>query len=1328
MDQFYIEEGYYEGKYFVYVAEAYIAIGDYIDTGYIDADYFTQSGSRFSVVCDAEILTGQVVEANGAFTSAFTQASLIERSRSFSLAASLVFTQTTTVTRIISVSVECGALFSPSIVADAFKNHTAILDVVFTVNTVGVANRAVTMAVDAQANLNAQAAKTVDAISAFNSTATQLAQVSKLVDISSTLQTQSTLAVDALSVQLAQANLVTSSSIYTTRYFGTPRPRDLIDVQGSTFSSSVVKFGSHSATGRGDLTAISERAKGNIPDADQEFVFETWFYKGSNTARTLVNWTTLSPTTNAFFTLSYLISNVVRLRLNYGTNGTVNIDSGQIASDTWNHLLIVKNNSLVSFYVNGTRVGTFDWTYDGGTLWTWTGRGAGFVSMIVNANNHYLDETSLHLGTTLGYSPSSTTITVPTTARVNDPATTAFLYHFNGNNSDDILVSQTGQAALASQFSVSASAQELSSAQAALATTATVSAQVTVNKSAQSQLSSSSTVSATATRIQLADSAQAATFSQTAQAVKTATIESSLNVFATVVSQGDRTRTVDIAITSAFTPTLTADVFKNMTAILDSVSTLTAQATTTVDSASAFASAASLSSDLTRIRTVDTAISSVASLAATVFRIQDNQAAITATATLSVVVGQEQQAEAAISSASTLTADAVKTATGAATASTAFTQAASVERTRSTLVAVNSEFAQVALAVKINPGSAAFTATASLSALAVKTTEITVTASTEFAQSTVANRTANALTEFNSIATQLTVAFQNASGTVLLESTASLAAIIGAIKSFDTSAVSGVQMFKPNWVQYTNSITQGLGSNTLISFWARKLGSTSGRFIWNRERTFEIIPPIDPPFGNINYNRYEHTYGFQDKTTFFFGGYNETGPQGNASIVLTISNVIPDDDNWHHYGIFWQKFVPSADTTGYALRLYIDGSQVGSQTASSLPANQRITGTWYSPLDLGYDTQVEMAQLAVWGNAGNFVSNDYTTLDTDIYNAGYVELGSSGTVNGNTPYIYDRLDSPYSANVRGVLNYTLSDPRNESYYTLTDANQADLPLQGIIARTNLVCNVSGVFLFELPISAEFSTSILGQRVRTADAALICTSTLASQAQVQASLAATLNAEATLGSVNVDRFRAGAATLASTASITVEQGFLQVAAALLTSTATLTCEPTEIEAIQGAAALTSTATLAADVNNIIFMQATASSEFTVTAEATLIPPVRADASLTAAFSLVINAGGVYGSISLVASAGTLTADISVIRGASAQLTAQATQTAQPTKRTGIAPTTLQVAGFVLTTGDIINFEPSLTYYVPEETRTLFVLPESRALEIEQETRQLTLLEG
>jgi hypothetical protein len=58
----------------------------------------------------------------------------------------------------------------------------------------------------------------------------------------------------------------------------------------------------------------------------------------------------------------------------------------------------------------------------------------------------------------------------------------------------------------------------------------------------------------------------------------------------------------------------------------------------------------------------------------------------------------------------------------------------------------------------------------------------------------------------------------------------------------------------------------------------------------------------------------------------------------------------------------------------------------------------------------------------------------------------------------------------------------------------------------------------------------------------------------------------------------------------------------------------------------------------------------------------------------------------------------------------------------------AAATLQSQGFQLTAGDIINFEPSLTYTIPEETRVLLVRMESREYIIEQETRQLILLEG
>jgi hypothetical protein len=62
------------------------------------------------------------------------------------------------------------------------------------------------------------------------------------------------------------------------------------------------------------------------------------------------------------------------------------------------------------------------------------------------------------------------------------------------------------------------------------------------------------------------------------------------------------------------------------------------------------------------------------------------------------------------------------------------------------------------------------------------------------------------------------------------------------------------------------------------------------------------------------------------------------------------------------------------------------------------------------------------------------------------------------------------------------------------------------------------------------------------------------------------------------------------------------------------------------------------------------------------------------------------------------------------------------------RIGIGATTLACQGFVLTVGDIINFDPALTLMISQETRTLRILPENRQLWIEQETRLYKLLKG
>ena len=1347
-DLYYIEEDYWDPSlgYYVYTADAAAAIS-----------------AAGSVSCDATKITAPL-EAAASITSTFTQTTEIVRIQTAQSDISAAFTQSSAAGKILNAVIDCGALFSPGVIADAFKNHTAILDVVFTTTTVGVANRSATMAIDNMANLNAQAAKTVDVDSAFSSTATQLAQVSKLVDTSSTLQTESTLSVNAITVELASAAFTTSTNAQIIGKAGTERSLSIQSSSNVSIDTSIKKFGAGSLNVP-DNAFIKYYATSNmVPDfgfsTKRQLVVELQYRPSSKTGDTLLQYT---DGTTVFWrlydtgTFEYIGSNNVLQTKVLGVEPTV---------DSFNHLLITFDGQAGTcrIFLNGTR--RHNSTAQDFKQPT-SSKGFLQIGQSTLGANGRVDELRVLTGVPgmiagLGYDTSQTTITQPSQAFVNN-ADTRFLAHYDVDFRDDAATLVSASPVLTSQFTLTALAQELSSGQAGLSSTAGLTASMAVNRSADSALTSAAALDVTATRIQETASSSQAEFNQTAQAVKTAAIEATLNNFVTVVSQGDRTRTATVTIDSAFTPTLVADVFKNMTAILDAVSTLTAQATTSVDIASALSSASTVTADATRIRTADTTATSSAQLAATVFRTQDNQAAIAATATLSVVVGEEQDADAAISSASTLAANVVKTAAGVLAVTSQFAQAASVQRLRSTQVSLVTESAFAATAVKINPGHAALAATASLSAQAVKTTETTATADSAFTQSTAVNRQVAPAVEFTSIATQLTVAFQNASGTVLLESTASLAAIIGSIKqAVPERAITGIR--------FNDDAATELG-DTFIKL-SNYQSPPAGPTLSDR---FAVAFWAYSPQGTVlthNPTTYNAASGYM---AFDNGSFELRSPSPNNDYRTATWTGLATE-GWHHYLIYQ---TPAVGAENPLVKLYQDGVLKADPAIYSFddgtspsPPTDDLLAVWYDPRQLfsnmhwcigaqvqhwdddfnevnfgAYQVQPMQGVLSqfvsYWTTVPDFTN---TAIRQQLYNNGYVDLGNMGTQSGLAqPKIYLRLQNYRDVEQLGSVNFTVPNSlvwreiTNTSYtpisggavrYILTGAHEGTVQDNfgnGFLAITDLECSVSGVFLFELPISAEFTTAIAGQRVRTANAALVCTSTITAQAQTQASLAATLLAQSTV-SADAARTRTTATAITATASMTIEQGFLQVAFADLACMSQLACDATEIEAIQAAAALTSTATVTADVNNVLFMQATASAEFAVTAEATLIPPVRATASLTAEFSLVINAGGVYGGISLEASAGTLTADISVIRGASAQLTATVSTNIIPNKRTGIPLTNLSVNGFTVIAGDIINFEPSLIYVIPEETRGLLILAESREYMIAQETRQLTLLEG
>ncbi|CAB5223718.1 hypothetical protein UFOVP389_7 [uncultured Caudovirales phage] len=645
-----------------------------------------------------------------------------------------------------------------------------------------------------------------------------------------------------------------------------------------------------------------------------------------------------------------------------------------------------------------------------------------------------------------------------------------------------------------------------------------------------------------------------------------------------------------------------------------------------------------------------------------------------------------------------------------------------------------SAFAQTTTARKDARTSITLSTIADVSAQALKLRQLSSSVTATATQTAQAQKTARASIALTSAFAPVITANASVSNGSNLTASFTFTALTAATKSFATPSISGVQMIKPNWVQYTNSISQALGNNTFISFWARKLGSSSGRFIWNRERSFELG---EPPGGNWNYNRYEHTYGFQNKTTFFFSGYNESGPAGNATINLSFNNAIPDNDEWHHYGIFWQRFDPTGAANGYVLRLYIDGSLVGTRTLSSVPAGQRITTGWFSPLDLGYDTKVEMGQLAVWASASTLVSPDYSTVDTDLYNAGYVELGSTGTVNGLTPYIYDRLDYPYSNNVRGVLNYTLNDPRNESYYTLTAANQADSPLHGIVGRFRFI--VDGVLVTETTATFATTATLTATltRVLLGFANLNVVSTQSVLAVKTARVSSSLTSEFT-ATTSADKLRSTTASLTSTCTFTATAFKVKQFESAITVTATQSATATRTRGITST--LTAQATQSANAVKRLTAQSALTANFTITAR---INNIGSGIALNAgAFTLnIVYTRVKFGAGAITATATTSTAARTIGR-AVGTLSSQFTQTADAQKvvitvgnftasftiastvfRAIIAQANLSANGFVLTQGDILNFDPCREIRVEEETRLARLLPESRLLIVDSETRTL-----
>lgn len=274
-----------------------------------------------------------------------------------------------------------------------------------------------------------------------------------IYDITESYSSAATQTATATRIFRLDSVLNSKFTVFTSRYFGTGRPHNFITQ--ANFDTGIKKFGTASL-----LNPDGERADYYLnkyvysAKLTQPYVFETWYYNtayindtnggfGVGNNRLLSHWW-LRPTLNGVLEFSQ------SSRINPATGDPyvyhiVNSASNVIQLNTWNHILLVAlpaapgnppSSYQIAVYVNGTRVIQ---TYRRGDDANYQNSYHTYDYLYLKniGDNGRLDDTSLHIGSTLGYDVNAASITVPTEPRINNDYT-RLIWRFDGNGLDDI--------------------------------------------------------------------------------------------------------------------------------------------------------------------------------------------------------------------------------------------------------------------------------------------------------------------------------------------------------------------------------------------------------------------------------------------------------------------------------------------------------------------------------------------------------------------------------------------------------------------------------------------------------------------------------------------------------------------------------------------------------------------------------------------------------------------------------------------------------------------------------------------------------------------------
>lgn len=1278
-DQYYIEQDYFDGKYFGVIFDAVILTNPYIEEGYYDGDYYVPAGGQASLTAELTQVVGETVTATGSFSSQATVS--------------------ITATRIKEFSCDFGALFTPSIIAVAQLAGDALLETIFAMTSTASVNRATGISLSTQADLNAQAA------------------IIAVIDTNMTAQAQ--LVSDVYRVEFFPASTITANSnIYASRYTGTGRPRHTT-IDSSRFSTTR-KFGTHGLGA--PTTGFNVTIPGNIiPAVDKDFVIEFWYYRNRSFVDTHI---LFGAATVGFIRIYILTSNRIRLEIDKD-GGDYTIDSSAsttIAENTWTHIAVSYDGTYVSAYLNGTRVIYQDVSPATGQ-WLQTTSSRFSLSRF-----EYVDEARMLVGTDNGYTGSS--ITIPTAPFVNSEQT-SFLYHFDNDGLDDISTTQLAQISMTSAMQLSASANPSTKlVSATLTNTAEISASVGKIVFTASDFINQATTTISADRLRTSASTLASTTTLT-------TIIGSIKEF-------------EIDAGALFTPTVDADVTLAGVALLETAVTQTATAVKTTDVDSQQSAQATVSAQGTVTAGLSGDITSTATVLADVERIRTTDATLASQATQSTTNIRIRFADSQLDTTASITANNDTLRLAEAALSSAVTQTTATDRIRDLSSAMANAVTVTATATRIQNTDASLASSASTTATAVKITDIISTQSVTTLMGTFAVKTVDATPQLDSIATQLTVAFINATGTVLLESVATMTVAPTRIMELEIEPpIVGIELGSA-WLQYIDRNTGPLPyqeDEFLISFWAYSPSGT--------------ILSMDPT-SVVDYQNEITVSGNQLIYTGWRPGTNSTGYTDTRTITFSGINTT----GWHHYVLYQAQEISDYTSSTTNVRLWVDNQEISSSVAvyedGSSPtqvATDRIN-LWFSELQqdelmwliganiTGYSftfNHIYGANLATggfkqlvayWGDD----TPDYTdsAVRAKLYDTVPQDLGLDGTATGlSQPNIYIPMDdyidiaqlgSIKDSETQDTLEWreidqiiNLSNPRLYSTKTY-DLSANDLFSRGLTGIFRMPTAIlTGLQTFQAVMSASAALTNIISKTTGYSAALTATASLTTDISTTRLVSADLTATASLA-CQVSKITGYSATLTAIADLDAESGFVRVAYADMPAVAELLVGIDVIPPTRAEANLLATVTMTALVET--FTDATALQVVfgELTCEATVIPPIRIDAVLSSEFTLSAIIGSIEQFAVLTVSTGTLSAEPYRTRPYQADLTVIGIATTDTTfsKFTGIIAQLPAIAS-TLTVGDVINIDPCRTITVEQETRTIRILPETRIITVEQETR-------